>query len=84
VHHASSLFWAVFYEWMQSRRRTTTPATVVADAAVLTAVAAAVDLTVTPQRLRPGFEQRLSRPGLAGVYVAFAVGLAAAALLRRR
>jgi hypothetical protein len=84
VHHGSSLFWAVFYEWMQSRRDTTSPATVIADAATTTAVAAVVDLKLTPQRLTPGFERRLSRPSLAGVYVAFAAGLALAALARRR
>ena len=84
VHHASSLFWAVFYEWLQSRRASRGAATVVADAAATTAVAAVVDLKLTPQRLTPGFERRLSRPSLAGVYVAFAAGLALAVLARRR
>ena len=84
VHHASSLFWAVFFEWLQSRRLRTSATTVVADAAALSAVAAAVDLTITPPRFTPGFEQRLSRPSLAGVYIAFAAGLATVALLRRR
>lgn len=84
VHHTSSLFWAAFYEWLQSRRRQPSPATVVADAAATTAVAAVVDLKLTPERLTPGFERRLSRPSLAGVYVAFAAGLALAVLARRR
>lgn len=84
VHHGSSLFWALFYEWLQARRDSPSPATVVADAAATTAVAAMVDLKLTPQRLTPGFERRLSRSSLAGVYVAFAAGLALAVLARRR
>ncbi|WP_187363432.1 hypothetical protein [Massilia frigida] len=36
------------------------------------------------ERLRPGFEKRLSRPSLALVYGAFGLGLAAGALLLRR
>src|SRR5688500_12699673 len=32
VHHASALFWALFYELIQARRDTTSAATVVADA----------------------------------------------------
>ena len=84
IHHASSLFWAVFYEWLQALRDRPSPATVVADAAATTAVAAVVDLKLTPQRLTPGFERRLSSPSLAGVYVAFAAGLALAVLARRR
>lgn len=84
VHHASGLFWATFYEWLQARRRRPTPATMLVDAAALTAVAAVVDLKLTPKRLTPGFEHRLSRPSLAGVYVAFAAGLALGALARRR
>lgn len=84
VHHASSLFWAVFYEWLQDRRDRPSAAGVVADAAATTAFAAVVDLKLTPQRLTPGFERRLSRRSLAGVYVAFAAGLALAVLARRR
>ena len=59
-------------------------ARIAAAAAAVTAVAAAVDLLVAPRRLTPGFERRLTAWPLAGVYVAFAVGLAAAALRERR
>jgi hypothetical protein len=38
---------------------------------------------ITPRRLRPGFEHKLSVPSLAVVYAAFAGGLAFAALARR-
>jgi hypothetical protein len=84
VHHASSVFWAGFYEWLQSRRRRVTPAAALSDAAVVTCMAAVVDLKVVPERLTPGFERRLGRLGLAGVYAGFAVGLALAGLLRAR
>jgi len=84
VHEASSLWWAAFHELLQARRRRITPATAVADAAAITALAAVVDLRLVPARLTPGFEHRLSRRSLVGVYAAFAAGLAFATLLRRR
>jgi hypothetical protein len=40
-----------------------------------------VDFQLTPERLTPGFEHRLSHRSLAAVYGAFAVGLAVGALL---
>lgn len=76
THHASSLFWAVFYEVLRARRRRRTAANAAADAAVVTALAAVVDLKLVPERLTPGFERRLSRRSLAWVYVAFGAGLA--------
>ena len=45
------------------------------------AVACFVDFHLTPPRLTPGFEHRLSHRSLAAVYGAFAVGLAVGALL---
>jgi hypothetical protein len=84
VHHASSLFWAVLHELLRARRQRITPATAVVDAAAVTAVAAVVDLKLVPPRLTPGFEHRLSRRSLAGVYLAFAAGLAIAGCLRAR
>ena len=48
------------------------------------AVACFTDYQLTPKRLRPGYEERLSRPSLALVYGAFGLGLAAGALLIRR
>lgn len=84
IHHVSSLFWAVFYEMLRLRRTRPTPANAVGDAAALTAVAAAVDLQLVPQRLAPGFERRISGRGLVWVYAGFALGLALGACLRRR
>jgi hypothetical protein len=84
THHASSVFWALGYHWLQARRRRPTPASAVVDAAALTAVAAVVDLQLVPGRLTPGFERRLSRRSLAWTYVGFGAGLALAGLLAQR
>jgi hypothetical protein len=43
-----------------------------------------VDYTVTPERLRPGFEHRLSTGAMTVVYAALALGLAAGCLLAKR
>lgn len=82
IHHAASVFWALFYE--RRRRRGESAGRVVTDAAVVAGLACLVDYTVTPPRFTPGFEKRLSKPALVAVYAAFGAGLAAAALWRRR
>jgi len=60
------------------------PAGTLAASAAASAVACFVDYQMTPKRLRPGYEQRLSRGSLALVYTAFGLGLAAGALLNHR
>lgn len=82
VHHLASTFWGVIYESVRGPRAR--PARSAATAACVSAVACVVDYRFTPQRLTPGFQERLSRRALAGVYVVFAAGLAAGALLRSR
>lgn len=86
LHHASAFFWGALFEALQARRRVPTPAGVLTDAAVTTAVAAVVDLKLVPDRLTPGFEKRLSNPALAITYGALAAGLVVGgmAALRRR
>lgn len=81
VHWLSGLFWALGYEALRGRRRGTVGA--LRDAAAITGVAAVTDLAMVPERLTPGFEHRLSRRSLCGVYASFAVGLAMAAVLTR-
>ena len=77
THHGASIFWAVFYEKVFGRRRARNrPVESLADAAVVAAVACFVDYRLTPRRLMPGYEQRLSRPSLFAVYTSFAAGLA--------
>jgi hypothetical protein len=77
THHAASIFWATFFEkWFGERRREGIGARELADAALVSAMACFVDYQMTPRRLTPGFELRLSRASLFAVYAAFAVGLA--------
>jgi hypothetical protein len=85
IHHASATFWAVLFErflgGLLDRR---SPRTTLAAATAASAVACFTDYQLTPRRLRPGYEERLSRPSLAVVYAAFGMGLAAGAMLCRR
>jgi len=78
VHHGASVFWATLYAraW-GSRKHAKRPLPALAGAAVASAVACCVDYRITPDRLRPGFEHRLSLRSLALVYACFALGLAA-------
>lgn len=80
IHHAASIFWAVLYERLASRQSHHAK---LKAAAATSAVAALVDFRLTPQRFTPGFEKRLSVISLAMVYSAFALGLAAAAVVSR-
>jgi hypothetical protein len=84
THHASSLLWAAVYAWLRGRRPAPTALNAVGDAAAVTALAAVVDLKLTPQRLTPGFERRMSSSGLAMVYASFGVGLALGGLAELR
>jgi hypothetical protein len=58
--------------------------TLIASAVVVSAVAAAVDLRLVPERVTPGFQRRLSSRSVTAFYVAFGVGLAVGAALTRR
>lgn len=85
IHHASATFWAVLFERACAPRldkRDTT--TTVGLATAASAVACFTDYQLTPRRLHPGYEKRLSKPSLAVVYGAFGLGLAAGAVLCRR
>ena len=79
VHHAMSTLWAVIHCRMHPRRATPRPLVrTLTEAAGTAALAYVVDYTVTPQRLRPGFEHHLSGRSMLAVYAAFALGLAVA------
>ena len=84
THMASAMLWGAMYDWLRRRRSEPTPANAVADAALVTATAACVDLVIVPKRLTPGFERRLSAGGLLWVYAGFAGGLVLGAALTRR
>jgi hypothetical protein len=76
THHAAAIFWAVFFErWFGERARDDDRAALVGGAATA-ALAATVDYTITPKRLTPGYEKRLSLGALVLVYAAFGIGLA--------
>jgi hypothetical protein len=91
IHHASSLLWAALYQGLLRsvvdrdavegadrpvRRGRPGAADRWATAGVVTAIAAFTDLRLVPPRLSPGFEHRLSKTGVALVYLGFACGLA--------
>jgi hypothetical protein len=85
THHLAATFWAILYAWLYGNRpqAQSVPAALTG-ATAAAAVSCAVDYTVTPERLRPGFEHRLSRPAMTAMYGAFAIGLAAGCLLANR
>ena len=77
IHHAASVFWGVLHAlaWgVQPQAKRPLPALVGAAAAA--AAAYFVDYRMTPERLTPGFEHRLSTRALVTVYASFALGLA--------
>ena len=80
IHHGASLFWGVLFEFFRRRAPRDVPGTV-ASAVTTAAIANVVDFKLTPERLTPGFEKRLSHRALFATYAAFAMGLAAGALL---
>ena len=81
THHAATLFWAVFFNQWTARRSAAAPLAMLRDAMVMSAIAAAVDYTITPKRFTPGWEFVLSKRSMAGAYAAMGVGLAAGALI---
>lgn len=85
IHHVSASFWALLFEkLMGDKLARAGPARTLAAAGATSAVACFVDYRLTPARLRPGYEQRLSTPSLAVVYGAFALGLALGVMLNQR
>jgi hypothetical protein len=85
IHHGSATFWSVIFERLcgdlLDRKN---PAITLGVGTAASAVACFTDYQLTPQRLHPGYEKRLSRPALALVYGSFGVGLALGAMLCRR
>jgi hypothetical protein len=77
IHHAASIWWGVWHAkaW-GTRARAKRPVPALVGGATAAAVACFVDYRLTPQRLTPGFEHRLSSRAMVGVYACFALGLA--------
>ena len=85
IHHLSATFWSVLFEKLAGERLDHKDLRVtLAASAATSAIACFTDYKLTPQRLNPGYEMRLSKKSLAGVYAAFAVGLALGAIALRR
>lgn len=84
THQLSTVFWATLYALVRGDRKTVQrlPEAVIGGV-VTSAAAAAVDYTLVPKRLRPGFEHRLSTGSMIGVFTAIAGGIAIGTLLQR-
>ena len=85
IHHACATFWSVVFEracgHLLDRKD---PALTLGVGAAGASVACFADYQLTPRRLRPGYEEHLSKPSLALVYGSFGLGLALGAMLCRR
>lgn len=77
IHHAASIWWGTLHAkaW-GTQARAKRPGPALAGASAAASLACFVDFKMTPRRLTPGFEHRLSAGALLGVYAAFALGLA--------
>lgn len=85
IHHASASFWAVIYEkWFNASGHREPALPALAKGAALAGLAAFVDYQLTPRRLQPGYEMRLSRKALLAVYAGFGLAMAARSVLVRR
>ena len=77
IHHASAAMWAAIHSRLYGQRPDArSPLRAAAGAVTAAAAACFVDYRLTPKRLTPGFEHRLSRQSMALVYAMFAAGLA--------
>jgi hypothetical protein len=84
THQLSTVFWATLHALVRGERKTANrvPQAVLGGIAT-SAAAAAIDYTLVPRRLRPGFEHRLSTGSMVGVFAAIAGGIAIGTLLLR-
>lgn len=85
IHHGSAFFWAVIYEkWFNARGRREPVLPALAKGAAIAGMAAFVDYQLTPRRLQPGYEMRLSRSALLAVYAGFGLAMAVRSMVVRR
>lgn len=81
---AAAIFWAVLYSRVFGHRpEAKEPANAIAGAVATSSAAYLVDYTITPHRIRPGYEHRLDGRGMFAVYAALAAGFAVGALVQR-
>lgn len=79
LNYGGSVFWALFYAGLTSRRHT--PGRALLHGGIISTAAYITDYHVVPRRFTPGFEKRLPGKLLALIYTAFGVGLCARDLL---
>jgi hypothetical protein len=85
VNYGASAFWAGLYErWFGDAAERRDLGAAAAGAVAVTALAYLTDYHVVPQRLTPGWEQRLRPSSLALIYGAMALSLPLRGLLRVR
>jgi hypothetical protein len=82
THQLSTVFWALLHALVRGDRHAArrVPQAVLGGLAT-SAAAAAIDYTLVPKRLTPGFEHRLSKGSMVGVFAAIAAGIAVGTLL---
>lgn len=77
THHGASIFWATLLcAYLRQQPQTETRGRLLAASIATSAIACVVDFKLTPHRLTPGYEHRLSKRALAVTYLAFGAGLA--------
>lgn len=77
THHLASVFWAALLTaFLRSQPAMNTVPRTVAACFATSAIACVVDFKLTPERLTPGYEHRLSRKALGLTYLLFGAGLA--------
>lgn len=83
IHHAMSVLWATGYEgYLAWRRPAASTAHAMMVGTAVAAIAALVDLRLTPERLTPGFERKLRPGALFALYAGFGLALSAGRLLQ--
>ena len=84
LNAAAVTSWAFIQEAVFGRKRQrASVGEAVLEGAAVSALAYVTDYHVVPDRLKPGFEKRLSNKSLATIYGVLAASLAVGALLRR-
>ncbi len=76
--------WAGLHELLMPRRGAPGVTRAVLSGVAVSALAYITDYHVVPKRFTPGFEKRLSRTALLGMYATLALSLAAGSLSRKR
>jgi hypothetical protein len=81
THHASAVLWAFVFETLRAWRQDRDASRIWRDAAIVSALAAAVDYGIIPKRLTPGWETVIPNRSVAAAFAALAGGLALGGML---